>query len=462
MSELDLADIQGLILRGYNMPYARLFVLRVDSPAAAKRFLGSLVDGASAGPQITSAAPWAHKPACGVNLGLTFHGLRALGLPDASLASFPPEFAASPLGRADDLGDTGDSAPETWIGGLAWTAAAPSQAHVLLGVFARDGAALERESASLRRRFTEGGALVELAALDAVDLPDSRVHFGYVDGLSQPRIVGGPSHGGEDDQPPAPTGEFLLGYPNQYGTMYPLPTPTALGKNGTYAAFRILRQDVDAFEAFLTANAPQIPVLPGVNPREKLAAKLCGRWRNGVPLALSPETDTPTPAITEDRINAFDYVPSPAYPGIYDDGHGARCPLGSHMRRSNPRGGRVAGGGNHLHRVLRRGLPYGPVYDPARPHDGKERGLMGVFLCASLKDQFEFLMTEWVNGDSFGLNGDLDPLLGNNPPGTSRFQVPVAGEGPIKLTGFGRFVTTRGSAYGFLPSVTAIRFLADS
>ena len=58
-SALDLADIQGLILRGYRMPMVRHFLLTVGIPAQARRQLGRLVSGdESDAPQITTAEDW--------------------------------------------------------------------------------------------------------------------------------------------------------------------------------------------------------------------------------------------------------------------------------------------------------------------------------------------------------------------------------------------------------------------
>jgi hypothetical protein len=106
-------------------------------------------------------------------------------------------------------------------------------------------------------------------------------------------------------------------------------------------------------------------------------------------------------------------------------------------------------------------MPYGPPYDPQNPHDGIERGLLGVFIGVSLRDQFEFLMREWINDGTFapGLGTTRDPLAGDNDPAHSKFVIPTE-EGTKTISGFSRFVTTRGSAYCFLPSLTAVRFLA--
>ena len=117
----------------------------------------------------------------------------------------------------------------------------------------------------------------------------------------------------------------------------------------------------------------------------------------------------------------------------------------------------------HLHRIVRRGITYGPPYDPAHPRDGKERGLLGLFIGVSLRDQFEFLMAEWANDGIFtaGFGGTKDPLIGAQADSTGSFSIPSP-EGPMVLPGLPRFVTTRGGAYCFLPSITAIRYLANS
>jgi deferrochelatase/peroxidase EfeB len=223
-----------------------------------------------------------------------------------------------------------------------------------------------------------------------------------------------------------------------------------LGNNGSFTAFRVLEQDCDAFEQFLRSQAPKVAM-----SKEKLAAKICGRWRNGVPLVLSPDTDSPQPPLATDQINNFDYVPG--------DTHGYACPIGSHIRRNNPRGERVAGAGAHIHRIMRRGLPYGPPYDPASPNDGIKRGLVSHFICVSLQDQFEFLMTQWINNGEFtpGVSDTKDPMVGNNSSEDSKFILPNP-SGPQTIAGFDRFVTTRGGAYCFLPSISALGYLAHA
>jgi deferrochelatase/peroxidase EfeB len=158
-------------------------------------------------------------------------------------------------------------------------------------------------------------------------------------------------------------------------------------------------------------------------------------------------------------------------PDAFDDRRGYRCPLGSHIRRMNPRRSIVAGNGGLKHRIIRRGLPYGPPYDPASPDDGIERGLLGLFIGVSIKDQFEFLMSDWANKGAFapGLRDTADPVIGGHAIQTAAgessnsgtFLIPAEGrKRPIELTGLSRFVTCRGAAYCFLPSTTAIRYIS--
>ena len=395
-----------------------------------------------AGPQLATGSRWDVKPPYCVNIGFTADGLRRLGLPASVLDSFPQEFLAGAAARAEIVGDDGPSDPSTWKPG--WNT---PDCHFVLTLFAQTAGTLEEVSAAVRERLIESADI--LAEHTGGGLPGQLTHFGYRDGFSQPRIEGGLPTLVPEMFPPTAAGAFVLGYPSQFDQFtYPVPQPAALGHNGSFVAVRILEQDVDAFERFLR----EASVMYGIDA-ELLAAKIMGRWRNGVPLALSPSTDRPDPPIPPDQYNSFDYV---------DDPKGQRCPMGSHIRRHNPRKSSISGGGGLKHRLVRRGLPYGPPYDPTTPDDRRERGLLGLFICASLKDQFEFLMADWVNSGHFapGIGGTKDPILGNHSTADSKFVVPVEGGPPVKITGFSRFVTTRGGAYCFLPSVTAVRYLA--
>ena len=110
---VDPGALQGNILRGYKRNYVRHLLLGVRDRASACAFLGAAAKGGDADvPAITtesgmrwSRQPGGAKPAACFNIGLTFDGLRALGAPESSLATFPTEFVAGMAQRALKLGD---------------------------------------------------------------------------------------------------------------------------------------------------------------------------------------------------------------------------------------------------------------------------------------------------------------------------------------------------------------------
>src|SRR5262249_2837889 len=144
---------------------------------------------------------------------------------------------------------------------------------------------------------------------------------------------------------PFKAGEFILGYTNEIGERPAIPQPEGLGRNGTYVVFRKLYQDVAEFRRYLRSNAAT------PEQEEWLAAKFVGRWRSGAPLALSPGKDDPALGADSARNNDFMYHD--------DDPKGLKCPIGSHIRRMNPRDA-VVTGEVRLHRMIRRGTSYGP------------------------------------------------------------------------------------------------------
>ena len=467
MRGLQLADIQGFVLRRYLMPVQRNFLLKVTNPAAARSVLGGMVSGNEAGAlQITTAEEPRFSAQYYLQIGITWSGLLALEVkdrvPTLSFQSFPA-FVEGAAKRAEGLGEVGASARENWIGGFG-----KGDDHVLLTLYAINPQALETYSAKLSALYGSDGAFQELwhgdgAALtemvNGIPVPVPKVHFGYVDGIADPTIRGGPEGNFPDHQQPCDPWLFVLleEAPNYY-----VPDPPELGRNGSFGVFMIMKQDVVGFENFLQSHKEVI------DP-ELLAAKICGRWRNGVPLELSPDTNTPPGGIKLDQLNDFDYVNKDGS----GDPQGVRCPIGAHTRRVNPRGqpikGQgVPGGSNNSHRLIRRGMPYGPKYVPGSPDDGIERGLLGYIVNASIENQFEFVMREWLNGYEFVGASRLSPksqdimVSRKSNPCEAVFDIPRAnGAPPLRITGFSSFVTTRASAYCFLPSITALKFIAN-
>ena len=164
--------------------------------------------------------------------------------------------------------------------------------------------------------------------------------------------------------------------------------------------WRKLHQDVAGFRAQLARQAQHLGL-----DEELVAAKLVGRWRDGSPLVLRP--DGPDPALGDDKRRANDFR-------YGDDQLGLRCPRGAHVRRANPRDtlgweGRLTA----RHRILRRGMPYGPALAEGEPDDGEARGLLFVCLQASIARQFEIVQSQWCNdGNAFGLGREADPITG--------------------------------------------------
>jgi deferrochelatase/peroxidase EfeB len=478
---LDLGDIQGFILRGYRMPMVRHFLLTVSVPAKARELLGRLVGGdESDAPQITTAEDWhvgfapgpgdnlddvpRRKPDYCLNVGITWPGLIALEIkdrvPTISFKSFGA-FIAGAAERAGLVGDTGASAPQNWIDAFK-----TESGHVMVTLHALSPEAMSAYSDRLSALFAEGNAFREIWRTDGMALMEmvdgkptftSKVPFGYTDGISMTTIRGGPERYHPDHQQPCEPWLFVL---RDDAENYLLPEPRELALNGSFAVFKMIKTDVVGFENFLQSNKDTI------DP-ELLAAKICGRWRNGVPLAFSPETDSPAGGITPEQMNNYEYVNADGS----GDPKGLRCPVGAHMRRINPRGQPVTGqnqpgGSNNTHRIIRRGMPYGPNYDPKQPYDGIERGLLGYFINSSIENQYEFVLRQWVNDSEFAGAVRLhpkskDPMIGTQDPAESIFAIPQGNGAPsIKITGFSTFITTKAAAYCFLPSITAVKFIS--
>ena len=458
MPDLDFQDIQGLVRRGYgDMQAASYLLLHVRDGAAARRWLGQTY------PDITDADS---KPANGrTNIAFTYQGLARLGLPDSQLRDFSAEFRSGMTSpeRSRILGDTGNSAPEHWI----WGNSTQRELHACLLVFAANGSALNERLQHYRRGFDAAG-LEEVHELSTQQL-DRREHFGFRDGIGQPAIEG-MHHSTQPSNTIAP-GEILLGHPGQNGR--PGPGPREFGRNGTYVVLRQLRQFVHTFWRYVDQQAHSL----GGNPDErriKLASKMVGRWPSGAAITKHPQDDPWAGAATSPtsaELNDFAYLD--------DDPHGERCPIGAHVRRCNPRDSLAPGPvrsirNSKIHRILRRGRPYGAAVTPsmapgdilATPEDGVDRGLQFLCLNADLAHQFEFVQQNWVNSTKFEgrLYDETDPIAGPRKPGEGQLadQFTVQDQ-PVRLrfSQLPEFIQVRGGAYWFMPGMAALRSLAD-
>ena len=489
-ADVDRADIQAIARTGFRpLTGASYLLLRVGDAPAARRWLGGLEPT-----RLADLSPGGARAAIpeATQVAITAAGLRALGMDEAIVQRFSPEFIegiAGSANRSQRLGDIGANAPVNWRWGVG-----EREPHILLMLFA----APERIAALVG----EARAAAERSALAAIEmLPTSDMGgvepFGFVDGVSQPSFdwdhVRRP--GTKADRTFTnllSLGELLLGYGNEYGYTAVSPTlgagernagllhPAAgapgerdLGRNGSYLVLRELAQDVLGFWRWTAEEAARA----GADP-EALAETMVGRRMDGAPLA-DFETGLPLPGVDpRDRgVNGF----------VFDaDPDGLSCPVGAHVRRANPRTGDAPAGPEgpvdnlltmlglttrrqrkptsstlpweenttvwpylrheddaiasaRFHRILRRGREFGKridraaALDPSTPDPGA--GLQFVCLNANISRQFEFVQGAWLANSKFAdLSGEQDPLVGNREP----FPVPPVIAAPQRTDGFTR------------------------
>ncbi|MFZ3331388.1 MAG: hypothetical protein WA197_12210 [Candidatus Acidiferrales bacterium] len=433
---LDIEDIQHFLISRPPALAARYEFLTFRQPSGGRAWLSGILDRVGIAKEVGSSEPDSRW----VTVAFTGNGLRALGVNEASLATFPEEFREGMAARAEILGITGANHPEHWLGNLA-----SPELHAILVLFARDVAERERCTQRHREYLSECDGVKVLSSLDLEAIQPfnyAKEHFGYRDRLSQPAIEGTGDEPTPGSGPPIKAGEFFLGYPDESGGQPILPQPEVLSRNGSYLAYLRLEEHVGAFRDFLRQH--------GETPEEQelIAAKLMGRWRSGAPLVLAPQKDDPALGADMQRTNDFNY-------GTMDP-YGYGCPVGSHIRRMNPRD---TAKNMQQHRMIRRGGTYGPPLPEDTPEDGVERGIAAFVGCANLVRQFEFAMNVWVNDPDFeDLGNERDPFVGTQD-GTFDMTIPKR---PIrqKIKGLPAFTTVRGGAYFFLPGIKALQYLA--
>jgi Dyp-type peroxidase family len=495
---VDYGDIQGLMRFGYSrMTEACYFLVRISNASRVRAWL-------TAAP-VTSAVKLEQPPKTALQVAFTREGLEALSVPQGVVAQFSAEFISGVAGdedRSRRLGDVGANSPQNWQWG-----GVNKVPHAVVMLFAERGV-LDSWKQSVTRQFWNE-AFEELDCLPTSDM-GGREAFGFIDGISQPEIDWErdrtvPINGNELKYTNIVSlGEFLLGYANEYGryTDRPLLAPLDrgaselsfaedspdrkdLGLNGTYLVMRQLVQDVRGFWQFLDRAA-------NANPEERcrLGGYMVGRTlADGSPLVplshkLIPGIGKGPGGIAKNQFT-------------YDlDAEGTRCPYGAHIRRTNPRNADIPGDptglistlihtlgfGNkfirddlisstRFHRILRRGREYGTkltpeqALEPASPNDA-ETGLQFLAFNSNIQRQFEFVQNAWLMRTKFdGLTEESDPLLGNRAPVngcpfTDTFSVPQSGGVRRRLMDVPQFVTVKGGAYFFLPSIRALRYLS--
>ena len=476
MEPLELSDIQGYVVRGYkNMLYSRYLLLHITDAKAAGNFLHKHSTC------ITNVNTFV-KDKC-LNVAFTADGLIAMGLSNANMQNFTREFreGMTTPHRQRLLGDFDSSAPDKWI----WGGTKNDEVHILLMIFGSDKNAALAYYEELLPDITASG-MKELRQLDGQTLPGNKEHFGFRDGISQPVIKGSGREGVQQNY--INPGEFIMGYKNEYDVFPDTPLITEkqgdgnllpedaagtghkdLGRNGTYMVLRQLQQDVKAFWTFINEQSKDPDGSFNEKASRKLAAKMMGRWPSGAPIVKWPDED---PVILFPDEEPAKFIDDDDFKYHKEDPNGLKCPFGSHLRRANPRDSFEDNNTKESlrltrrHRIIRRARLYGDPFEgspTAFTPDG-EVGLLFTCFNADISRQFEFIQYTWANYPKFKqLYNDPDPFIGvreNPEPGTQQnFTIP---QEPVSrhITELQRFVTVKGGAYFFFPSVTAIRYLA--
>ena len=471
---------------------------------------------------ITSAQPSAASASQAAALAFTWTGLQVMGMAETSLASFLSPFREGMM-QEDRLRRLGDRRKGEWLqtvilGGPLWSANVPQSGtmapkvgaydvtrffsetafgggetvHAALLLYTLDQTAAATLSDRIEQALLPHGVAVVRKLELNLEVETSGVsneHFGFADGLSQPVpydtsqavLLDGRPVTDPDPIQGVPLGEILLGYVNGHHETPPGPVvpgdagrtidrPVAAGMaadpdaegffdfgcNGSYLVIRELKQDVAAFWQSMDANATVIqtrdPDHSAHITADWLAARVVGRDRNGH--LLCPGGVLPA---------AADGSPDSNYLFRKSDPLGRGCPMGSHVRRANPRdtlapteqqGPTLLNSANN-HRILRRGRKYGPRIADLRTDDGQDRGLLFMCLNTDIARQFEFIQTTWLLNSSFAtLFQEVDPLVGPNGP----MSIP---EDPLRRRiNVDTFVQMVGGDYFFLPSLPALRYLA--
>jgi Dyp-type peroxidase family len=487
----DSMEIQGNILAPFNKPHqVFLFVTFDHQDAAARRWLERLADRVATtrdvaahndeyrklreehGQDKVRAMPKARRAWMGV--GLTSWGLVTLHRELAADLAAYEAFWWGPLGEGTNeygnwtapaaiLGDPEQSDPRNWVVGGPGPDQPPVDALVTIAADDPDllQERVDQELTALKVDKDHELGVVELPQPDGSSSPGQWgatiqganggiEHFGFKDGVSQPGIRGftseKPRNGRleSEDRPGSPiiaTGEFVLGYPGERGSYLRgrRPNPPEWMRNGSFQVFLRLTQNVAGWHEEMGRL--------GAKLSEDVAAKVIGRRSDGTPLARGGT-----------GLNDFHYA---------DDLLGNDTPRFAHIRRANPRNDAVFN--DRSHRLLRRGIPFGPFAKDAAEARANpvERGLLLSAFMASIEEQFEVVQRNWASNAGLlpvtagrgwpenAITDGPDPVIGAS---THPCLLRRRDKGPVPLD-LPRFVRTTGAVYAFAPSIPALHRL---
>jgi Dyp-type peroxidase family len=481
-------EIQGDVIAGFKKDHVRLLFLRFADPWHARMWLRQLPERIATTRDVAAfnaefsqsrrllggddpselAAVWR-------GVSFTHAGLVALvgGSPiaDVPRGTTQEAFVQGIARRKDLLGDTGQNDPDHWLFGAEHNDAV----HAVLTV-AADRPDQLRKALGEERQQIACNRLAIVFEQQGGTLPGKRrgtEHFGFKDGISQPGVQGfdppdpeRPEH--QDDKPGTrmiPAGEFVVGHPMDHRLPAWLPDWM---RDGSFQVVRRLGQDVTGWWTQAARHLKELKeqeAVPEDATDEWVAARLVGRWPSGAPVGTFPDADPPAPPGPETE-NDISY---------HDDQEGRVTPLFCHLRKISPRDGLRADADDTVtvpekgvldgHRIMRRGVPYGPLMDDAGGDVADadvSRGLVFVGYQSDLVAQFEFVQRNWVQSEDFP---ERDPKPGRDGvlglEGTVSFPAERLGPTACAALDMRQFVRTEGAVYAFAPSLSALRSLAE-
>ncbi len=452
--QLRLHNIQGNITPGFRKDRQAFIFTRFRNASAGRAWVAAVA------PDVATAAEVAlfnrlfkhvrqRRPggelsvvrATWINVAFTSAGLGLIAGDDA-LTDFCPAFRDGLHARAAALGD-GNNLDHWLVGGSP-----DREAHAFILVASDDPVSFQQEVVRQRDRLLPHQASPPLVLLGRT-LRGSREHFGYRDDISQPDRVD-LLDGWEDGPDVIRPGEFILGYPKEADDSSP--DGPRWADDGSYVVFRRIAQHVGVFrEMQQRQNGPKSAL-----SRAQLGARVVGRWPSGA--RLGDEPSDPARGKAAEAVEALSRLEPDGFPA---DPNGEQCPLFSHVRKANPRGVTLADA--RRHRLVRRGIPYGPMLAPGQPDERDDRrGLLFLGYQGCIERQFEYVQKRWLNNPNFPPGrspaAGPDPLVGQ-PSGARTVWLQQKG-GPSLGLALDQFVTVTGGGYYFAPSIDALRRLA--
>jgi hypothetical protein len=116
--------------------------------------------------------------------------------------------------------------------------------------------------------------------------------------------------------------------------------------------------------------------------------------------------------------------------------------------------------------LLRRGMAYGKPYVQNDSAASADRGLLGLFFCSSIEDQFEHVVGNWAQDSPMGIPGqgpNQDPLIGSQDGLHNALKIPMLDDQfnrkDLHLQGLKPFVKTTGTLYAFFPSRSTLKII---